>query len=67
MSENVREFASKYYDWYVLIAGRQPLFLFLFKVISQDGDPLWTVLASVGQVIVNIIISSFLIPLTELF
>ncbi|MCQ2815331.1 MAG: hypothetical protein MJ227_03500 [Bacilli bacterium] len=61
MTDGVKAYAMQYYDWYVGIAIMQPMFLVLFKVINQDGDPLWTVLSSVGQVLINIIISSILI------
>lgn len=61
MTDGVRAYAMEYYDWYVGIAIMQPIFLVLFKIINQDGDPLWTVLSSVGQVGINVIVSSILI------
>ena len=61
MSDKVKEYASSYYDWYVGIAIVQPVFILIFKVVSQDGDPLWTVLSSVIQVAVNFVLSAILI------
>ena len=61
MSTQVREYVYEYYNWYIGIAIVQPFYLLLFKVINQDGDPVWTVISSVGQVVINFVISAILI------
>lgn len=60
-SNQVKEYASAYYDWYIGIAIVQPLYILFFKVISQDGDPVWTAASSVTQVALNFVLSAFLI------
>lgn len=66
MRDSVKLYAEQYYEWYVGIAIVNPLYLVLFKIINQDGDPLWTVLSSVGQVLINVILSAILIRIPGL-
>ena len=61
MSNQVKEYVYEYYDWYIGIAIVQPIYLLLFKLVSQDGDPLFTVISSVGQVVINFVLSAILI------
>lgn len=61
MSPQVKEYAYQYYDWYIGIAIAQPFYVLIFKIVGQDGDPLWTVLSSISQVVVNFVLSIILI------
>lgn len=54
------EGASSYYNWYIALALIIPVYFSIYYLTLSDGDAFFTMLGSVGEIIVNAVLSVIL-------
>lgn len=61
LSPEVYAYASDYLNFYIGVAIIEPVAFLLTRLVATDGDPLVGIIADIGQVLLNAIISGILV------